>query len=341
MKYAVSFLLGLLALMIPSLIDSDEGSSHDIDSSTSVAMVLEQMGEDYSNKKPKAIKNVSAEIGEDLIKRGFSKRKGQKKSKRQSKHFVCTSCHNIEREDPDLSVNDSQARLDYTNEKGLPFLQGTTLYGAVNRDSFYNGDYEKKYKELVKPARNNIREAIQLCAVECAQGRKLHDWEVESILSYLWTIDLKLDDLNLSEEEIIDVNAAIGQSDSLVNSTKQFLTDRFQNASAATFVLPPEDRKAGYALKGNPDNGKLIYDNSCLHCHLNMKYSYFNLDNKKMSLNYLKNKAGKFSNHSIYQVIRYGTYPKYGKKSYMPQYTQEKLSDQQVEDLRAYLVEGE
>lgn len=338
MKYAVSFLLGLLALTIPTLIVSDKEV---IVSDSSVAMVLEQMGDNFSSKKPKDIKNVSAEVGEDIVKRGFSKIKGQKKSKRQSKHFVCTSCHNIEREDPDLAVNDPQARLDYTHAQGLPFLQGTTLYGAVNRDSFYNGDYEKKYNELVKPARNDIREAIQLCAVECAQGRKLHDWEVESVLAYLWTIDLKMADLNLAEKEITIVNEAIGQSDSIVNSTKQFIKDRYLTASAATFVLPPEDRKKGYELQGDPKNGKLVYDNSCLHCHLNMRYSYFHLDNNKMSLNYMKNKAGKFSNHSIYQVIRYGTYPKYGKKSYMPQYTEEKLSDQQVEDLRAYLVQGE
>lgn len=326
-----------MALMVPSLIESDDIL---FSADTSVISVLEQMGEDYSDKRPKSIKNVSAEIGKDIITRGFSKRKGLKKSKRQSKHFVCTSCHNIEREDPDLSKNDVQARLIYTEQQGLPFLQGTTLYGAVNRDSFYNGDYEKKYNELVKPARNDIREAIQLCAVECAQGRKLHDWEVESILSYLWTIDLKLSDLNLSEPEINIINEAIGQSDSLVNSTKEFIQDRYLNASAAEFVLPPADRKKGYELKGDPKNGKLIYDNSCLHCHLNMRYSYFHLDNNKMSLKYMHNKAPKFSNHSIYQVIRYGTYPKHGKKSYMPQYTREKMSDQQVEDLRAYLEQG-
>jgi len=337
MKYAVSFLLGILALMIPSMIEKDDIS---IGPDSSVATVLEQMGADYSSKKVKNIKNTSAEIGEDIVKRGFSKRGGLKKSKRQSAHFVCTSCHNIEREDPDLAVNDPQARLIYTAEKGLPFLQGTTLYGAVNRDSFYNGSYELKYGDLVKPARDNIREAIQLCAVECAQGRELKDWEVESILSYLWTIDLKMSDLNLSEKEINIVGEAIGQSDSIVNATRQFVDDRFLKKSHATFVKPPEDRKAGYDYKGDPKNGKLIYDDSCLHCHYNMRYSYFDLDDKKMSLNYLKNKAGKYSKHSIYQVIRYGTFPKYGKKSYMPQYPEEKMSDQQVEDLRAYLEQG-
>jgi mono/diheme cytochrome c family protein len=41
--------------------------------------------------------------------------------------------------------------------------------------------------------------------------------------------------------------------------------------------------------------------------------------------------------HSMYQVIRYGTPPKSGKRAYMPQYTSEKMSDQQVADLRAYI----
>ena len=41
--------------------------------------------------------------------------------------------------------------------------------------------------------------------------------------------------------------------------------------------------------------------------------------------------------HSIYQVIRYGTPPKGGKEAYMPQYTAEKMSDQQMADLRAFI----
>jgi hypothetical protein len=133
---------------------------------------------------------------------------GQKTSK-QSKHFVCTSCHNIEREDPDLSVADPQARLEYVVEKGLPFLQGTALYGAVNRTSFYNDDYVKKYGDLVFKAKNNLREAIQLCAVECSQGRTLESWELESVLAYLWSIQLKLEDLQLNDEEMKSIEEAL------------------------------------------------------------------------------------------------------------------------------------
>lgn len=333
MKIVVGFILALFAFLMPSLVSEDKIT---VDLDSSVNSVLESLGENLDHKKPKLeLKNVSAEIGEDLVKHGFSKRKGLKKSKRQSKHFVCTSCHNVDREDPDLSISDPQARLEYTASKGMPFLQGTTLYGAVNRDSFYNGYYVKKYEDLVKPAQDNIREAIQLCATECAQGRKLKEWEMESILAYLWELELKLSDLNLSKEELSQLQLAIDDN-AARNRAVSMIKSKYLNASPAKDVLPPENRKEGYGLTGDADNGKLIYDNSCLHCHYNMKYSYFQLDHERLTYKYMNRKASKFSNHSIYQVIRYGTFPKYGKKSYMPLYTQEKMSDQQVEDLRAY-----
>ncbi|MFT7029262.1 MAG: penicillin-binding protein-related factor A (putative recombinase) [Marinoscillum sp.] len=40
---------------------------------------------------------------------------------------------------------------------------------------------------------------------------------------------------------------------------------------------------------------------------------------------------------SIYQIIRKGTYAEYGHKEYMPHYTSEKMSDQQIEHLREFL----
>ena len=163
-------------------------------------MFWESLGEEVPNKVDPAINGVSPERGKELVLYGKTSKPNGGKTKKQSKHFVCTSCHNIQREDPDLTVSDPQARLEYVQKNGMPFLQGTTLYGAVNRTSFYNGDYEKKYGDLVKPARNSIREAIQLCAVECAQGRRLENWELESVLSYLWTIGLKMEDLGLPED---------------------------------------------------------------------------------------------------------------------------------------------
>ncbi len=275
------------------------------------------------------IPGVSAERGEEIVTQGFTQKVKGGKTKKQSKHFICTSCHNVKQEDPSLKINDPQSRLEYTTRKGLPFLQGTTLYGAVNRSSYYNGDYEKKYGDLVKPARNNVREAIQLCAIECAQGRALKEWEIESILAYLWDIGYTLDDVNFSQENYETLESAPEKID--------YIKSLYLSASEAHFVYPPDDRKIGYGLEGNAENGKLIYENSCLHCHYQKKYSFLHLDNSKLSFKHLRKHAASYKRHSIYQVIRWGVSSKSGKRSYMPQYTQERMSDQQVEDLRAYI----
>lgn len=283
-----------------------------------------------------SVEGVSAAVGEDIIKYGVSKREGENKSKRQSKHFVCTSCHNVEREDPNLSISDPEKRLAYTLDKGIPLLPATTLYGAVNRTSFYNGDYEKKYGDLVKPARNDIREAIQLCAVECAQGRKLHDWEVESVLSYLWTIDLKLDDLMMTDAEKQTVSTALDGKGKEIDAI-QILESKYLKHSPAHFIEPMARGENKFNIIGDAQNGRKVYENSCFHCHYRNKYSYFNLDNSKLTFSFLENKADKYSRYSIYEVIRHGTFSKRGKASYMPRFPKEKMSDQQIEDLRAYI----
>ncbi len=286
-----------------------------------------------------SITGVSAEQGKQLVLTGFALDDSKKKVAKQSAHFVCTSCHNVKRDEPDLSKVDPQARLDYVEKKGLPYLQGSALYGVVNRSSFYNGDYEKKYGELVKPARNNLREAIQLCATECAQGRRLATWEVESILAYLWTIDLKLEDLNLTEIEYSQINSAL-ETGNNYEAAIDLLRSKYFVGMPATFVAPPEDRSIGYSkVDGNPANGKRIYDLSCKHCHEQMRYSFFELNDAKNTFKFLDRHIPRYTRYSIYQVSRYGTSPLPGKGAYMPQYTLEKMSLQQSEDLRAYIEE--
>lgn len=310
------------------------------DDSSSVAGVLEMLGDEPLPHQPNlSIPGASPEKGAELVTKGTTTSPKGGTVNRQSSHFVCTSCHNIKREDPDLSVADPQARLLYVQEKGLPFLPGTTLYGAVNRTSFYNGDYDKKYGDLVRPARNDLRQAIQLCATECAQGRMLEDWELESILAYLWTIDLKLEDLQLSTADYDALNAALngeGNRQMMIENLKS----RYLTASPATFVVPPDDRKSGYDYEGDPKNGRLIYDLSCKHCHENQRYAFFNLDDSRYSFRHLEKHIPRYTRYSIYQVIRWGTSPVPGKKAYMPNYTLEKLNNQQVEDLRAYIEQS-
>jgi len=334
MKYLIFIFSIILPLFIVNL---DQPS---VAPEMPVSEVLKKLGDKAIPHQPNmGLEGVSVENGKRLFLDGFSESANGKKSKLQSKHFVCTSCHNIEKEDPDLSVVDPQARLLYAKEKGLPFLQGTTMYGAVNRTDFYNGDYYKKYGDLVKPARNDIREAIQLCAVECAQGRRLKHWEVESIMTYLWTLELKLSDLNLSDADYETLTGAV-DNDSNQTAAIDLIKSKYLKGAPATFIPPPVDRKKGAdGIVGDPENGQLIYDLSCKHCHEDERFSFYKLDDTDLTFKHLAKYFGQYSRYSTYQVSRWGTSPIPGKGAYMPQYTAEKMSVQQLEDLRAYVLQ--
>lgn len=303
----------------------------------SVAAVMKRLGDQSIKHYPHfGIRNVSVENGRRLFHTGFSTKAGGGRSKKQSKHFVCTSCHNVAQEDPDLSSPNPTDRLLYAKEKGIPFLQGTTMYGAVNRTNFYNGDYYKKYGDLVIKARKNIHEAIQLCAVECAQGRKLKKWEIESIIAYLWTLELQMKDLPLTDTEKETIQKAYDK-EIPTEEVIALLKTKYPNASQATFIPPPENRKKGEAYHGDPENGKLVYELSCKHCHENERYSFYALDNSKTTFQHLKKHIPKYTRYSLYQVTRWGTEPIPGKGAYMPHYTEERMSRQQLQDLRAYI----
>ncbi|MGB0932126.1 MAG: hypothetical protein ACPGVB_15185, partial [Chitinophagales bacterium] len=157
------------------------------DENTPVAEILKNLGGEVSNHGVENPTAAMIEQGKDLVLKGIATTPNGNKTAKQSKSFVCTHCHNVQQEDPNLALPNPDDRLTYAVENDMPFLQGTTLYGVVNRTSWYNNDYEKKYGDLVKPARNNLREAVQLCAVECSQGRALEEWEMDAVIAYLWT----------------------------------------------------------------------------------------------------------------------------------------------------------
>ena len=66
-----------------------------------------------------------------------------------SKLFTCIKCHNYEREDPDPAIQDPEARFEWIEKTGRKVFmpQGTTMWGVVNRETFYPG-YFTKYHEL-------------------------------------------------------------------------------------------------------------------------------------------------------------------------------------------------
>ncbi len=311
--------------------------SENWDKNTTVNQVLLDLGEKPSKH---FIKPTSVEIkkGEEIVKKGFTTDEFGKKTTRVSKHYVCTSCHNMQREDPILTESNPETRLPYVKEHKIPFLQGTTFWGMVNRESWYNDDYVKKYgDEKIEKAHKSLRESIQLCAIECSQGRPMEAWEIEAVLAYSWSLELKMSDLDLSES---DWKKLKNHQESENSEMIKWFKSKYATTSPANFYDSPKSKTEGYAgtKPGNPEIGKDIYDLSCKFCHrANGGVSHYILDESKLSFQHLKSKMLKDSHMSIYQIIPYGTYAIPGHRPYMPHYPKEKMSKQQVEDLRAYI----
>jgi len=308
-----------------------------VDANTPLYEVMRSLGApERADIMVRPVEGVSEKLGRQIVLEGRLAGGGK-----QSAHFKCTSCHNVVREDPVLAAADPTARLAYAEANDLPFLPGTTLWGAVNRESYYNDDYEKKYGDLVKAARHDLRGAIQLCATECAQGEPLGEVEMESVLTYLHTIGLKLNDLPESAPTVKRINDAIADKKAGAGVLTS-LKESYLLASPATFLLPPEDRKAGYPLSGKPNaaNGKALFQRACLHCHENRRYSFFEIADTEDHWSYLTKHFPRYTRYSTYQVTRYGTSPIPGKRAYMPHYTKERMTDLQVEELRAYMAAG-
>lgn len=279
---------------------------------------------------------AKAQLGYELITKGRTT-KDDKKSKRISSYFVCTDCHNLTREFENIASEDPQERLNYAKDNGLTFLPGSTFWGIYNRTSFYNGDYDKKYGEMVVGARDTLENAIQLCAKYCSSGRYLEKWEVEAIMHYYKKNELRVKDIEISQND----RKNILYYQKLKPEEKERLTEVVNNAFvqgyAATFLPAMDLDKRKYGEGGDPKNGELIYNNSCLHCHLNKRVTYLHLDNDKLSARMFVRNMKNYSDKSLYQIVRYGTYSKAGRKQYMPLYTEEKMSDIQLNDLMAYL----
>lgn len=257
----------------------------------------------------------------------------------QSKHYKCTHCHNLVREDPDPRHMNPDARLQFALENDIPYLPGTTMYGVVNRTSWYNDDYVKKYGQPAADAHVSLRNSIQLCATTCSQGRPLEEWEMNAVLAYLWSIELKLGDLRLSPDDWDRIRSPLGPTEDMDGGGARtaWLRTFWHQASPATFGHEPDDLAKGYGDGGDSARGQAIYQLSCLHCHEPGGITYFVLDEERLTFQHLRNHLRKHGAYNLYHVTRDGVPPYLGEKAYMPNYTEERLTNQQVEDLRAYI----
>lgn len=260
-----------------------------------------------------------------------------------SHYFRCTDCHNTVREDSLLSSPDPEKRLAYALEKDIPLLPASSFAGIVNRESWFNGDY----LDLIDPipggpsAHSDLAKAIDFCAREFARGRNLEAWEVEAILSYLWTLQWRVKDLGVTGEKLADWKRR-----SLIERERAALVseirDRFVSRSPATFGDLPADPESGLPIDREPDPlmGRMVFRQGCLHCHdpaEGAADTYFRDSEKfhrELTLQFLQD-----SENSVYGHIRRGTFQAGEDGLFMPRFPRERLSDFQIESLKAYLAE--
>lgn len=331
-KFILTSLVLAFGLAICSFVNWKR-NSNEFDKNDSILELLVKLGA----KKPlhylNEIDDSQVKLGKDLVLHGWTTRNG-KKSKRISKYFVCTDCHNTKNEEKNLKNPSPEARLKYASENNLPFLQGSPLYGVVNRKTWYNGDYIKKYGDWVLPARDTLENAIQLCAKVCSQGRELEPWEMTAMMNYLHTLSYKKEHLSFNSQELQTLS-----TDSISNSNKIALIEsKYLTYSPATFLDVKDQKDREYGEQGNPTNGKLVYDLSCKHCHGHENpATSLKIDDSKLTFKLFKSKLKKDSRFSLYNIVRKGTYADAGMRAYMPHYTAERMSEQQLEDLVSYI----
>ncbi|MFT5183062.1 MAG: hypothetical protein ACI84C_000184, partial [Flavobacteriales bacterium] len=303
----------LLVPVLMSFFAVEEKSDLDLD--TPLVDILEMLGQPKPNHYLTPADSVKIEIGRQLVLDGQAKIPGGGRTRAISRFFICTDCHNQVQEDPVLGNFDPEARLDYAIEHDLPFLQATTFWGITNRETWYNDDYFLKYGELVAEARNSLKESTQLCAIECSSGRELKDWELECILQYYRTLELKLDDVKLTASELDELSEVI-EDPVRHKEARDYIKQKFATYSPANFVEPPSPLIEGYKIDRPADveRGKEIYDRSCKTCHTTKKCSQFILDDATVTFKKLVNNLDKHTFFNLYKIIRKGTYAQPGHK---------------------------
>lgn len=275
----------------------------------------------------------SARMGEEIVKFGNLL---DGSNKRVSKYFVCTDCHNLQLESADPADESPEAVLEYSKKNEIPYLPASTFYSMYNKRHWYNDDYYKKYGDLVKPTRDTLANAIQLCATQCSQGRAMESWEIRTVMHYYKSLELKISDLKFGQSELDRLGNL------MVNNKKEaikLIKSKYSEVNHAHFGTNAPPNLPGYIP--NPENGKYIFNFGCLHCHdPNTGITNFTLSDNELSLGFLYRKRNAYNNYAVTHITRYGTYAMSGRKQYMPMYSFEKLSEKQMLDLLEYIKVG-
>jgi hypothetical protein len=302
--------------------------------------------------------------GKELFTKGQVKRPptGPHPSKPISKHFKCMNCHNYEREDPLLTNQDPEARFEWIEKtgRGIYLLQGATMWGVVNRETFYP-DYFAIYHHLCVPKGekppstpcgpllkvcgpgcrtmdpDSLEDAIQVCSGYCSAGRYLEQWELYALLAFFWDQEIRLKDLDLPSEEAAHVEAILtspSPDSQYARALRHLLAGKYANKAGNTFRgdfkssgYTPQggivvEYEDGTRYTGESGKGERLWKLSCARCH---------------GTKNLPQKATLFTRdlEKLHKMLAKGT--RHRNEPYMPNFTLQRLSRQQAADILLYL----
>lgn len=263
-----------------------------------------------------------------------------------SDFYRCVDCHNVAREDARLTVQDPEER--FARLKNQPrdlnsvapkLMPGTTMWGIVHRESFYNGAFEIYRALTVADERpmdpTQLEDAIQICCRYCSVGRFAEPWEIDCLLAYFWDLELTLSDLDLPPEVQKGVAAVLlnPQESALADQLqmRQFLRRQFLTRSEHVVTVPPTITSEGVGpypdrleFLGDVEIGKQVYALACEHCHGPGKCNEVEGSGLVADL------------RRFHRILSLGT--ERDDRPYMPMFTAQRLSRQQIIDLQTYLM---
>ncbi|MDF1823870.1 MAG: cytochrome c [Verrucomicrobiales bacterium] len=280
---------------------------------TPLLTILKGLGEEVENLPPDSRTEEKVESGYELASEGHLESTAETQL---SSYFYCFDCHGLSPDSP---------------------LPAATFSGLVNRTTFFNGASAVRYGDSSN-AHTDLNEAIQFCSSKIARGRALKQPEMDALLAYLWSLELKLGDLSYTGADLAELKRrSLNPAEHA--EIVQELQERYLTVATVTKGSIPEDSATGYVLESSPDktNGEKIWKETCLHCHDAEGASEHFFGDK---ISTWKNLAKRFSGEgeeSLYHLLRSGTFDPDQPGSHMPMFSKERLSDTDIEDLRYFI----
>lgn len=310
---------------------------------TNVSDLLSQLGDARPEHYIKELQAKRIKQGEELVNLGSTTDDNGVQTRRISEKFKCIDCHNTKKEDYSLSSPNPADRIKYVAEKSLPLLPGTTLYGVVNKIEYYNGVYREKYGTLISDsgADEDLYAAVEVCAAYCSKGRDLEDWETDAIISYLWSLQYRLSDLGYTAESLQSLNTqiddpAVPRKEIIAEIKSKYLSKNVAEKNTKEETIKYLDTTTDVA---NTSAGKVVFEQSCLHCHGNRpgapKENSFKPSKQFFKMIYERAVKTKRWVHPI----RLGIDKPQTTDLYMPYYTNQRLSDKNILDLFGFIKE--